>query len=136
MSRNTLVLIGVLALMAAGSSCGSDNRLLSIQAVPVDPTIANNNTVYATPGGVVPYQIQAWYSKRTVSTTIPSSQGHWSSTQPGVAKVDSNGVVTSVGPVGVTTIEVTVGEERATTTFAVCLPTALCPPVCDVTSCP
>lgn len=118
------------------SSCGGGNGLSSIQVLPVDPTILNNNTVYVTPGGIVQYQIQGWYGNRTVSTTIPSSQAHWSSTQAGIATVDPNGLVTSVGPVGATTIVVTVGGKQATTVFAVCTLSSLCPPVCDPTSCP
>jgi len=119
-----------------GSSCGGGTSLLSIQVLPVDPTIQSNNTVYVTPGGVVQYQIQGWYSNRTASTTIPGSQGHWSSTQAGVAAVDGNGLVTSVGPVGVSTIVVTVGSRKSTATFAVCTLSTLCPPVCNPTSCP
>ncbi|HEY4053327.1 MAG TPA: hypothetical protein VGL74_06275 [Terriglobales bacterium] len=108
----------------------------SIQVLPVDPTILNNNSIYVTPGGVVQYQIQGWYTGRTVSTTIPNSQGHWSSTQAAVATVDGNGAVTSVGPVGTTTIVVTVGSQKSTTVLGVCVLTSLCPPVCDATSCP
>lgn len=126
----------MLALAILLSSCGGGNGLSSIQVVPVDPTIFNNNTVYVTPGGVVQYQIQGWYGNRTASTTVPSSQGHWSSTQAGIATVNSSGLVTSVGPVGSTTIVVTVGGKQATTVFAVCTLSSLCPPVCDPTSCP
>ncbi len=129
-----LVILFAVALL---SSCGGGTSLVSIQVLPVDPNILNNNTVYVTPGGVVQYQIQGWYSSRTVSTTIPASQGHWTSTQPAVATVDGNGLVVSVGPVGVTTIIATTGGKRSTATFAVCDPTlTFCPPVCDPTSCP
>jgi len=126
----------MLALVVVLGSCGGGTSLQSIQVLPVDPTILNNNTVYVTPGGIVQYQIQAWYSNRTASTTIPGSQGHWSSTQPSIAAVDGNGLVTSAGPVGVTTIVVTVGGRKSTTTFGVCTLSSLCPPVCDQTSCP
>jgi len=136
MLRNKYALLGALAVALMSGSCGGGNRLESIQVLPTDPTILNNNTVYVTPGGVVQYQIQAWYTNRTVSTTLPNSQGRWSSTQPDIATVDSNGVVTSVGPVGVTTIVVTVGSQRSTTVFGVCTLTSLCPPTCDPTSCP
>lgn len=136
MLKSRLMLIVVIAVVSSALDCGSSNRLESIQALPVDPTILNNNTVYVTPGGVVQYQIQARYTNRTVSTTIPASQGHWSSTQPAVATVDGNGLVTSVGPLGVTTIVVTFNGQRSTTVFGVCTLTALCPPVCDPTSCP
>jgi len=135
-SNRLFALTSALALVLGLSSCGGGNGLSSIQVVPVDPTILNNNTVYVTPGGIVQYQIQGWYGNRTVSTTIPSSQGHWSSTQGGIATVDSNGLVSSVGPVGATTIVVTVGGKQATTVFAVCTLSSLCPPVCDPTSCP
>jgi Bacterial Ig-like domain (group 2) len=135
MLKNRLALGSLFLVLLIGIGCGG-NRLESIQVLPVDPTILNNNTVYATPGGVVQYQIQAQYTNQTVSTTIPSSQGHWSSTQPNVATVDSNGLVTSVGPVGVTTIVVTFNGQRSTTVFGVCTLTSLCPPTCDPTSCP
>jgi hypothetical protein len=126
MSGNIWVPVGVLALALVASSCGSDSRLESIQVLPVNPAILSNNTVYATPGSSVQFQIQAWYTGRTVSTVIPNSQGHWSSTQPLVATVDSNGLATSVGPLGVTTIVVTVSGQRSTTVLSVC--NVLCPP--------
>ena len=135
MFNNKIALAGILGLTIL-SGCGGGTSLLSIQALPADPSILSNNTVYVTPGGVVQYQIQGWYSNRTVSTTIPASQGHWTSTQPAVATVDPNGLVVSVGPVGVTTIVVTVGGKRSTATFSVCTLSSLCPPVCDPTSCP
>ena len=135
-SRN-LAWLGMIAAAVLLSSCGGGgNNLASIEVIPVDPTILNNNTVYVTPGGMVQYEIQGWYSNKTVSTSIPSSQGHWSSTQTAVATVDSNGLVTSVGPVGATTIIVTVGSRKSSTTFAVCTLSTLCPPVCNPTSCP
>ena len=136
MLKKCFAFICMLSLALLAGSCGGGTSLLSIQVVPVDPTILNNNTVYVTPGGVVQYQIQGWYTSRTASTTIPSSQGHWSSTQPSIATVDGNGLVTSAGPVGVTTIVVTVGGQQSTATFSVCVLTSLCPPVCDPTSCP
>lgn len=135
MLKTKLVWGVVLVFSLVSAGCGG-NRLESIQVLPVDPAILNNNTVYATPGGVVQYQIQASYTNRTVSTTIPNSQGRWSSTAPGIATVDNNGLVTSVGPVGTTTIIVTFGGQRSTTVFGVCTLTSLCPPTCDPTSCP
>lgn len=136
MLRSKFAFVGVLAVALLGISCGDDNRLESIQVLPADPTILSNNSVYVTPGGVVQYQIQGWYTNRTVSSTIPTSQGHWTSTQPAVATVDENGVVTSVGPLGVTTIVVTVGGHKSTTVLGVCTLSSLCPPVCTPTSCP
>lgn len=134
MLKSKVLLVGAVLLLF-GTGCGG-NRLESIQVLPVDPKILNNNTVYVTPGGVVQYQIQAWYNNRTVSTTIPNSLGRWSSTQPAIASVDSNGLVTSVGPTGVTTIAVTFNGQRSTTVLGVCLRSSLCPPTCDATSCP
>ena len=136
MFNKNIALVGTLALSILLSSCGGGNGLQNIQVLPVDPAILNNNTVYVTPGGIVQYQIKGWYGNNTSSTTIPSSRGHWSSTQPAVAAVDNTGLVTSAGPVGVTTIVVTVGGRTSTTTFSVCVLSSLCPPVCDPTSCP
>ena len=136
MFRRNFALPSTLLIALLGVGCGDDTRLESIQVLPADPTILNNNTVYVTPGGVVQYQIQGWYTNRTVSTTIPSSEGHWTSTQPAVATVDANGIVTSVGPVGTTTIVVTVGGHKSTTVLGVCTLSSLCPPVCTPTSCP
>jgi hypothetical protein len=134
--KKCFAVICLFTITLLGGSCGGGTSLLSIQVLPVDPTILNNNTAYVTPGGIVQYQIQGWYSNRTTSTTIPSSQGHWVSTQPAVATVDNNGLVTSVGPVGVTTIVVTVSGQKSTATFSVCTLSSLCPPVCNPTSCP
>jgi hypothetical protein len=134
--RRICAFVAFLVILLATVSCSKDNRLESIQVLPADPTILNNNSVYVTPGGIVQYQIQGWYSGRTASTAIPSSQGKWTSTQPSVASVDSNGLVTSAGPVGTTTIVVTVNERKSTTALSVCLLSSLCPPVCTPTSCP
>src|SRR2546425_10435602 len=109
------------------SSCGSDTRLLSIQVLPLDPAILSNNTVYVAPGSVVQYQILGWYSNRT-NQTINSSQGKWSSTNAAIATVDANGLATSVGPLGVTTIAVTVSGHTSTTALSVCNPANFCPP--------
>src|SRR6266436_5623402 len=114
MSRKSFAL-GIaltISLMAAG--CGSDNRLLSIQALPLDPTVLNNNTVYVGPLSTVQYQIQGWYSNRTVQT-IPPSSGRWSSTNTSIAAIDANGLATSAGPLGVTTISVNVSGHTSTT---------------------
>jgi hypothetical protein len=127
MSRNTLLLVaGVLAITLGGTGCGDDNRLLSIKVVPANPTIFNNNTVYIFPGGAVQYQIQGWYSNRTVQT-IASSSGKWTSTNTAVAAVSGDGLATSAGPVGVTTIRATFGGQTNTTVLAVC--NQLCPPI-------
>lgn len=134
--RRMVAFLAAMVILLATISCSNDNRLESIQVLPADPTILNNNSVYVTPGGIVQYQIQGWYTGRTASTTIPSSEGKWTSTQPSVANVDSNGLVTSAGPVGTTTIVVTVNGQKSTTVLSVCLLTSLCPPVCTPTSCP
>ena len=128
MLNNRLPLIAILALVLIGSSCGEGNGLVSIQVLPLDPTILNNNTVYTVPGGVVQYTILGWYRNRT-SQTITSSSGKWSSSNPSVASVDTNGLATTTGPLGVTTISVSIGEHRSTTVLSVCDPnTGLCPP--------
>lgn len=128
MSQNKLVMIAVLVVTLVASSCGGGNRLLSIQVLPQDPTILNNNTVYTFPGGTVQYTIQGWYSNRTTQT-IPSSSGKWTSTNTSIAGVDSSGFATSAGPLGVTTISVDVGGHKSTTVLAVCDPSVgLCPP--------
>lgn len=126
MSRKALALVAVLAAALAGSSCGSDNRLESIQVVPVDPTLFSNNTVYIVPGGAVQYQIQGWYTNRRVQT-IPSSSGSWSSTNTAIATVSSSGLATSAGPLGVTTISVSFDGHTATSALGVC--DTLCPPI-------
>jgi hypothetical protein len=128
MSRTRIALVATLALCLIAGGCGSGNRLLSIQALPLDPTILNNNTVYAAPFGTVQYQIQGWYSNRMVQT-IPAASGKWSSSSTAIAAIDSNGLATSVGPLGVTTISVTVSGHTSTTVLSICDPTTgLCPP--------
>ncbi len=118
MSRIKISWFVVLAIILVASSCGSDTRLLSIQVLPLDPTVLSNNTVYVFPGATVQYQILGWYSNRT-NQTINSSQGKWSSTDASIATVDGNGLATSVGPPGVTTIVVTVSGHRSTTVLSV-----------------
>ena len=128
MSHNKFIVFAVLAITLIASSCGGGNHLLSIQVLPQDPTILNNNTVYTFPGGTVQYAIQGWYSNRTTQT-ISNSSGKWSSTNTAIAGVDGNGLATSAGPLGVTTITVDVGGHKSTTVLAVCDPsTGLCPP--------
>jgi len=126
MSRK-LGLVVLLAAMLTASGCG-DNRLLSIQIVPIDPSLTTNNIVYIATGSAVQYEIIGWYSNRN-SHTIIGSQGQWSSSNAGIATVDGNGVATSVGPVGVTTIVVTVSGRKTTSTLSVCDPlVSFCPP--------
>ena len=128
MSHNKLVIVAALAVTLIAPSCGGGNHLLSIQVLPQDPTILNNNTVYTFPGGAVQYAIKGWYSNRT-SQTVPNSSGKWSSTNTSIAGVDANGLATSAGPIGVTTISVDVGGRKSTTVLAVCdATTGLCPP--------
>jgi alpha-amylase len=114
-----------LAIMVMASSCG-DNHLVSIQVLPLDTNILFNNTVYINPGDTVQYQIQGWYSNRTAQT-LSNSQGTWTSTSPSIATVDGNGLVTSAGPLGVTTITVVVSGHKSTTVVSVC-DFGLCPP--------
>src|SRR5216684_4775261 len=109
--KTSWVLLLVIVVMA--SSCG-DNHLVSIQVLPLDPNILFNNTVYLTPGATVQYQIQGWYSNRKAQT-ISTSQGKWTSTNPSIATVDANGLATSVGPLGVTTITADVSGHTSTT---------------------
>jgi hypothetical protein len=127
MSRIKTSLLVILAIILIASGCGSGKRLLSIEVLPLDPSVPWNNTVYLSPGGTVQYQIQGWYSNRTVQT-IANSQGQWSSINPSIATVDSNGLATSVGPLGVTTIVVTVSGHRSTTVVSVC-DFGSCPPL-------
>ena len=101
MSRKILLLVVSLAAMLVACGCG-DNRLLSIQVVPVNPSLTTNNIVYIAPGSNVQYQIIGWYSNRN-SQTIIGAQGHWSSSNTAIATVDGNGLATSAGPVGETT---------------------------------
>lgn len=116
-----------LAIVIMASSCGNNNRLLSVQALPQDPNILSNNTVYVSPGDTVQYQIQGWYSNRTTQT-VGASQGKWTSTNTSIATIDSNGLATSVGPLGVTTITVEVSGHTSTTVLSVC-DFGLCPPL-------
>jgi hypothetical protein len=118
----------LLAIVVMASSCGSGTHIESIQVLPLDPTILSNNTVYVLPGTTVQYQIQGWYSNNTVQT-INSSQGIWSSTNPSIATVDSNGLATSVGPIGSTTIIANVSGHKSTVVLAVCNVPGACPPL-------
>lgn len=121
------ILLGAIAVSVISVGCG-DNRLLSIQVVPIDPNLTTNNIVYIAPGGNVQYQIIGWYSNRN-SQTIVSTQGHWSSSNTAIATVDGNGLATSAGPVGETTITVSVGSHKTTSILAVCDPlVSFCPP--------
>jgi hypothetical protein len=124
-ARKELVVF-FLAIVMMASGCGSDTRLLSIQVLPLNPSMGFNNTAYVSPGATVQYQIQGWYSNRTVQT-IGNSQGKWTSTNPSIATVDGNGLATSVGPLGVTTIIVNVSGHTGTTVLSVC-DLGTCPP--------
>jgi hypothetical protein len=115
--KKTLWLLSF-AIVVITSGCGNNNRLLSIQVLPLDPTVLSNNTVYVSPGAAVQYQLQGWYSNRTVQS-ITTSQGKWTSTNPSIATVDSNGLATTVGPIGVTTISVEVSGHTSTTVLSV-----------------
>src|SRR5438309_2094426 len=97
MSRKILLLVVSLAAMLVACGCG-DNRLLSIQVVPVNPSLTTNNIVYIAPGGNVQYQIIGWYSNRN-SQTIIGAQGHWSSSNTAIATVDGNGLATLLASV-------------------------------------
>jgi hypothetical protein len=121
--KTSWVLLLAIAVMA--SSCGS-THLVSIQVLPLDPNILFDNTVYLTPGATVQYQIQGWYSSRTAQT-ISATQGKWTSTNPSIATVDANGLATSVGPLGVTTITAEVSGHTSTTVLSVC-DFGFCPP--------
>jgi hypothetical protein len=128
MWRMKLTLVAAISVTLAVTGCGSDNRLLSIQVVPIDPNLTTNNIVYIAPAGAAQYEIIGWYSNRN-SQTITSSQGKWSSSNTTIATVDANGLVTSVGPVGATTIAVTVSGHTATSYLSVCDPlVSFCPP--------
>jgi len=45
-SYNKFIVVVLLAVALVASSCGGGSHLLSIQVLPQDPTILNNNTVY------------------------------------------------------------------------------------------
>jgi hypothetical protein len=120
-------LVASVAVILLANGCGS-TRLLSIQAVPLNPNLTSNNIVYIPPGGSVQYEIVGWYSDET-SKTISNSLGHWSSSNGAIATVAGSGLATSVGPVGITTIVVTVSGHESLSYLSVCDPTvSFCPP--------
>jgi len=128
MSRTKFVLVVMLAIFLASSGCGNDTRLLSVQIYPSDPNLAHSTSFYIAPGTAIQFQIQGWYSNRTVQT-IAASSGKWSSTNASVAGVDASGLAMSAGPVGVTTIVVTVSGHTSSVPLAVCDPSVVvCPP--------
>jgi hypothetical protein len=114
-------ILGLTTLLVAFASTGcggGSNSLLSIQVLPLDTTILSNNTVYVASGTAVQYQILGWYRDRK-SQTVNSSQGKWSSSNTSIATVDGSGLATSVGPLGVTTITVSVSGLTSTTVLSV-----------------
>ena len=84
------------------SGCGSDNRLLYIKLQAASPLL-KTGTVHIFPTETVQFQITGVYSNRNVQT-ISNTQAKWTSTNPAIATIDANGLATSVGPLGVTTI--------------------------------
>lgn len=121
-------LFATIAATLVVCSCGGDPRLLNIQIYPTDPNLAHNTSYYVAPGGAVQFALQGWYSNRTVQT-IASTSGKWTSTNTSIATVDSNGLVTSAGPLGVTSIVATAGGHKSSVVFGVCNPSAVdCPP--------
>ena len=128
MSFCKLLMVAILGTTLLTSGCGSDVRLLSVQIYPADPTLAHNTSIYIAPGTGIQFQIQGWYSNRTTQT-IAASSGRWSSTNTSIAGVDANGLATSPGPIGTTTIVVTVSGHKSSIPLSVCDPTAVvCPP--------
>lgn len=105
-------------VMILVSGCGTGNHLVSIQVVPVDPNLLAGGIVYVQPGTTVQYRIQGWYSNRTVQS-IAATQGVWTSSNPSVATVSTDGIATTLGPGGVTTITVAVNGRSATTILSV-----------------
>ena len=126
-SRIALFLI-IFAVVLAAVGCGSDTRLLSIQVYSGDPNLAHNTSYYIAPTTSIQFQIQGWYSNRTVQT-IANSSGKWASTNTGIAAVSSSGLATSAGPTGVTTISATVDGHASSIVLGVCDGTVVvCPP--------
>jgi len=121
-----LVMVGVLIF---STGCGTGRSLVGIQIYPADPNLAHNTSYYIAPGTAIQFLIQGTYNDRTAQT-LPASSGNWSSTNSGVATIDSSGVATSVGPIGVTTVKATVGGHSSSVVLGVCDPTAVvCPPI-------
>jgi hypothetical protein len=86
MSRMKLAFVAIITIALISSGCGSDPRLLSLQVIPSDPNLAHNTSYYIAPGATIQFQIQGWYSNRTVQTI---ASGKWTSTNTPVATVDS-----------------------------------------------
>ena len=126
MRRTFALFVTVVAIMLLAISCGDDNRLLSIQVLPLDPAVLSNNTVYVAPGGTVQYQAIGWYSNRT-SQTLDAAQVKWTSSNTSIAGIDGQGFATSAGPVGVTTITAEFKGHTSTSALSVC-DFGLCPP--------
>lgn len=101
-----------LALILIASGCGGDSgrHLTGIQVYPVTPNVSA--------GTQVTFSITGFYSDRTLQT-IPNSQGSWSSSNTSIASIDANGIATSVGPEGFTTITVTASQQTSTTVLSV-----------------
>ena len=110
--RGKIVLIIVLAIVLAGSGCGSSNtrHLTGIQVYPLQPNAAA--------GTQLQFSITAFYSDRTLQT-LANSQGKWSSSNDSIVTVDENGLATSLGPQGFTAISVTANGHTSTTTLSV-----------------
>ena len=127
LSRAVLFLV-IVGVITSGVGCGSGRSLVGIQIYPADPNLAHNTSYYIAPGATIQFVIQGTYSDRTAQT-IPAKSGNWSSTNSGVASVDSSGLATSAGPLGVTTINASVGGHSSTVLLGVCDPTVVvCPP--------
>jgi len=100
--------------MALVFGCGgSSKHLTGIQVYPVLPSISSDQQVQ--------FSIVGFYSDGT-QQTLNSSQGQWSSSNTSIAMIDGNGLATSVGPQGSSTIAVTADSMTNSTVLSVAEP--------------
>jgi hypothetical protein len=121
------LVVPILFSVLCSVGCGN-TRLLSVQVYSADPNVAHSTSYYIAPGTSIQFQVEGWYSDRT-ARTLAASSVKWSSTNASVATVDSSGLATSAGPIGVTTIGVSVSGQSNDVVLSVCDPSVVvCPP--------
>lgn len=108
----SLLAVAVLATAACDDSTGNDDSIANLSVNPPTPTlnVGSVQQLVATP---------TTSSGRIVNNASVS----WSTSVPGVATVDGNGLVTAVGG-GTTVITATVGDLTATSNITVLFPVA------------